>query len=139
MLGGAIRDRVAVYATGLYYTNDEMETGRLLSEARSYADQGFLGMKTKVGGLSIKADVERVKAIREAIGPDLHLMIDANEAFNVHSAVKIAQMLEPVGLSWFEEPVNAQDRTAYAEIRRALPGLAIAGGENLRTRYEFAP
>ena len=139
LLGGGIRDRVAVYATGLYYTKGEMESGRLLEEARSYVDQGFLGMKTKVGGLSVEADVERVKALRDAIGPDVHLMVDANEAYNVTNAVRIAQLLQPVGLTWFEEPVNAQDDRAYAEIRRALPGLAIAGGENLRTRYEFAP
>ena len=139
LLGGSVRDKVAVYATGLYYTENEMETGRLLDEARGYVEQGFLGMKTKVGGLSIAEDVARVTAIREAIGPDVHLMIDANEAYNSSTAIKLARELEHLNLTWFEEPVNAQDRTAYKELRAALPGWSIAGGENLRTRHEFSP
>jgi D-galactarolactone cycloisomerase len=141
LFGGRVRDKVCVYATGLYYTEDEMATGRLLAEAKGYADQGFLGMKTKVGGLSVDEDVKRVMAIRHAIGPDIKLMIDANEAYNARMAVQIAQKLEAANadITWFEEPVNAQDRVAYTEIRAALPGLAIAGGENLRTRYEFSP
>ena len=74
LLGGRIRDRVAVYATGLYYTEGEFPT-RLLDEARSYVDEGFLGMKTKVGGLPWREDVRRVTALREAIGPDSHRLI----------------------------------------------------------------
>ena len=85
LLGGSVRDRVAVYATGLYYTEGEMESGRLLEEARGYAEAGYLGMKTKVGGLSIAEDVARVRAIREAIGPQVQLMIDANEACECRS------------------------------------------------------
>ena len=161
LLGGSVRDRVAVYATGLYYTEGEMETGRLLEEARGYAQAGFLGMKTKVGGLSIAEDVARVRAIREAIGPQVQLMIDANEACecrsslsglfsndlkealghadNASTAIAIGRKLLDLDLVWFEEPVNAQDLEAYLQVKAALPGVAIAGGENLRTRYEFQP
>ena len=137
LLGGKVRDKVAVYATGLYYTEGEFPD-RLLDEARGYVAAGFKGMKTKVGGLSIAEDVARVKALREAIGPDIHLMVDANEAYNVTTAIRIGQKLADLDLVWFEEPVNAQDLDAYLEVKAALP-MAIAGGENLRTRYEFKP
>lgn len=137
LLGGKVRDKIAVYATGLYYTDGEFPD-RLLDEARSYVAAGFQGMKTKVGGLSIAEDVARVRALREAIGPDIHLMVDANEAYNATTAIRIGQKLAELDLAWFEEPVNAQDLDAYLEVKAALP-MAIAGGENLRTRYEFRP
>ena len=137
LLGGKVRDKVAVYATGLYYTEGEFPD-RLLDEARGYVVAGFKGMKTKVGGLSITEDVARVRALRDAIGPDIHLMVDANEAYNATTAIRIGQKLADLDLVWFEEPVNAQDLDAYLEVKAALP-MAIAGGENLRTRYEFKP
>ena len=137
LLGGKVRDKVAVYATGLYYTAGEFPD-RLLDEARGYVAEGFKGMKTKVGGLSMAEDVARVRALRDAIGSDIHLMVDANEAYNATTAIRIGQKLAELDLVWFEEPVNAQDLDAYLEVKAALP-MAIAGGENLRTRYEFKP
>lgn len=137
LLGGKVRDKIAVYATGLYYTEGEFPN-RLLDEARTYVAAGFKGMKTKVGGLSIAEDVARVRALRDAIGPDIHLMVDANQAYNATAAIRIGQKLAELDLAWFEEPVNAQDLDAYLEVKAALP-MAIAGGENLRTRYEFKP
>ena len=137
LLGGKIRDQVAVYATGLYYNECEFPD-LLLNEARSYVEQGFKGMKTKVGGLSLKEDIARIRALRKAIGPDVCLMIDANEAYNATTAIRLGRELADLDLVWFEEPVNAQDLDAYLEVKAALP-MAIAGGENLRTRYEFKP
>ena len=136
LLGGRVRDRVAVYATGLYYTEGEFPT-RLLDEARGYAEAGFMGMKTKIGGLPMDEDVRRVAALREAIGPDLRLMVDANQAYNATSAIRIGHRLAEYDITWFEEPVNAQDIEGYLQVKSALP-MAIAGGENLRTRYEFS-
>ena len=135
LLGGKVRNRVAVYATGLYYTEGEFPN-RLLDEARSYVEQGFTGIKTKVGGLTVEEDVRRVRALRETIGPDVRLMVDANEAYNATTAIRIGHKLADLDLMWFEEPVNAQDIEAYLQIKDALP-MAIAGGENLRTRFEF--
>lgn len=135
LLGGRVRDRVAVYATGLYYTEGEFPH-RLLEEARGYVAAGFRGMKTKVGGLSLAEDVRRVAAIREAIGPDVHLMVDANQAYNPATAIRIGQMLAPYDILWFEEPVAAQDVDGYLQVKAAVP-MAIAGGEGLRTRFDF--
>ncbi len=136
LLGGRVRDKVAVYATGLYYTEGEFPT-RLLDEARGYVEAGFKGMKTKVGGLPMDEDVRRVAALRDAIGPDIKLMVDANQAYNATSAIRMGRRLEDLDILWFEEPVNAQDIEGYLQVKSALP-MAIAGGENLRTRYEFS-
>ena len=134
LLGGAMRTRVPVYATGLYYQKDE-QPHKLLAEARGYVEAGFQGMKTKVGGLSLDADRARVQALREAIGPDIHLMVDANQAFDAPAAIRMGQALADLDLLWFEEPVQAQDLTAYAQTKAALPHLPLAGGEVLRTRF----
>ena len=135
LLGGRIRDKVAVYATGLYYTEGEFPT-RLLEEATMYVELGFKGMKTKIGGLPIAEDVRRVAAIRGAIGDDIRLMVDANQAYPASTAIRIGNQLAAYDITWFEEPVNAKDVDAYLQVQAAVP-MPVAGGENLRTRYEF--
>ena len=135
LLGGRIRDKVAVYATGLYYTEGEFPT-RLLDEATMYVELGFKGMKTKIGGLPIAEDVQRVAAIRGAIGDDIRLMVDANQAYPASTAIRIGNELAAYDITWFEEPVNAKDVDAYLQVQAAVP-MPVAGGENLRTRYEF--
>ena len=135
LLGGRVRDKVAVYATGLYYTEGEFPT-RLLDEATMYVELGFKGMKTKIGGLPIAEDVRRVGAIRGAIGDDIRLMVDANQAYAASTAIRIANQLADLDITWFEEPVNAKDVDAYLQVQAAVP-MPVAGGENLRTRYEF--
>ena len=135
LLGGRIRDKVAVYATGLYYTEGEFPT-RLLDEATMYVDLGFKGMKTKVGGLPIAEDVRRVAAIRKTIGDDIRLMVDANQAYSAAAAIHIGQRLSDLNIGWFEEPVNAKDVEGYLQVKSAV-AMPVAGGENLRTRYEF--
>lgn len=135
LLGGRVRDKLAVYATGLYYTEGEFPD-RLLDEARGYVDAGYTGMKTKVGGLTIEEDVRRVAAIREAIGPDIKLMVDANQSYNAATAIRIGQSLADLDVFWFEEPVPTLDVDSCLQVKGALP-MAIAGGEVLRTRYEY--
>ena len=135
LLGGRVRDKVAVYATGLYYTEGEFPT-RLLDEATMYVELGFKGMKTKIGGLPIAEDVRRVAAIRGAIGDDIRLMVDANQAYPASTAIRIGNQLADLDITWFEEPVNAKDVDAYLQVQAAVP-MPVAGGENLRTRYEF--
>lgn len=135
LLGGRIRDRVAVYATGLYYTEDEFPD-RLLDEAKGYVDAGYTGMKTKVGGLSIEEDVRRIAALRNVIGPDIRLMVDANQSYNAASAIRIGERLAELDIYWFEEPVPTLDIDSCLRVKEKL-SMAIAGGEVLRTRYEY--
>ena len=134
MLGGAVRDKVAVYATGLYYREDEFPT-KLIDEALSYVEAGYKGMKTKVGGLSVPDDVKRVSAIREAIGDELYLMIDANKAYNAYTAIDLGNRLADQNIHWFEEPVMATDVEAYLQVKAGQP-IPIAGGEVFRNRFE---
>ena len=134
MLGGSLREKVAVYATGLYYRKDEFPR-KLLDEARSYAEAGFKGMKTKIGGLSMKEDLKRIKAIREEIGNDIYLMVDANKAYNAATAIKMGNLLADLDISWFEEPVYSNDIEAYLLVKNGQP-IPVAGGEILRNRFE---
>jgi len=135
LLGGAVRDSVAVYATGLYYTEDDYPDA-IVREATGYADQGFTGMKMKIGGVPISEDVRRVYAIRDAIGPDVHLMVDANEAYNAPTAIQVARRIADAGITWFEEPCPSYDDEANLRVKAAAP-MPISGGESLKTRYEF--
>jgi D-galactarolactone cycloisomerase len=136
LLGGAHRDRVVAYATGLYYTEAADQTAALVREAESYAAQGFLGMKMKVGGLAPRDDLRNVAAVRAAIGPNVYLAVDANQAYNAYTAIRVGRSLEEQGVLWFEEPVPHDDLDGYLQVKAALR-LAISGGEALYTRFAF--
>ena len=136
LLGGAYRDRARAYATGLYEPqNVPNVVDALVEEAAGYKASGFSGMKLKVG-YGIKKDLEYVKAIREAIGNELYLMVDANHAYNASEAIQLAREMERFDIFWFEEPVPPEDLEGYLEIKRNTP-IFIAGGECEYTRYGF--
>jgi D-galactarolactone cycloisomerase len=136
LLGGAYRKRARAYATGLYEPQGVPSiTAALVSEALGYRDAGFCGMKLKVG-YDLRTDISYVRAIREAIGPDRLLMVDANHAYNASEAIRLARAMEPYDVYWFEEPVPPEDLDGYLEIKRHAPML-IAGGECEYTRYGF--
>jgi len=104
-------------------------------EARQYADLGFKAMKMKVG-LSIEEDIENVRMVREAIGPNIDLMIDANHAYNLREAIQLARAVEPFNIYWFEEPVSPEFYGQYAELRTKT-NIPIAGGECEYLRFGF--
>ena len=136
LLGGAYRDRVTAYATGLYYTETRDQTAALVDEARRYVAEGFRGVKMKVGGLTPEADLRNVRAVREAIGPSTFLSVDANQAYNAFTAVRVGRGLEEADVLWLEEPVPFDDLEGYLQVKSALR-VAIAGGEALYTRFAF--
>ena len=80
-------------------------------------------------------DVERVAAIRDAIGEDLYLMVDANKAYNVATAIDIGTRLADLNIHWFEEPVLANDVEGYLEVKAGQP-IAVAGGEVWYNRFD---
>ncbi len=136
LLGGAYRNKAKVYATGLYEPqNVPSVENALVEEALGYKEQGFSGMKLKIG-YGIERDISLVKVIREAIGDEICLMVDANHAYNASEAIKIARKMEPFNIYWFEEPVPPEDIEGYVEVKNnsAIP---IAGGECEYTRYGF--
>jgi D-galactarolactone cycloisomerase len=137
LLGGSVRESVPVYATGLYYLEDDFP-GPLIEEALGYVAQGFSGVKMKVGGKAFAEDVRRVLAVREAIGPDIRLMIDANEGYSASTAIAFARAVREAHLTWFEEPCASYDDSSNVLVN-AETDVPISGGEGLRTRHEFAP
>ncbi len=135
MLGGKKRDVIIPYATGMYFTHCENLGDALSSEAKEYANLGYKAMKMKVG-LTIEEDIENVGRVREAIGPNIKLMIDANHAYNFREAVYLATAIEKHDISWFEEPISPEYYEQYAELRTRTT-IPIAGGECEFLRFGF--
>jgi D-galactarolactone cycloisomerase len=141
LLGGAFRDAIHAYATGCYYRGADVldisaALPALAAEAQGYVEAGFDMLKIKIGLLPTGQDVQRAIAVREAIGPDVGLLVDANHAYNAATAIRVGRALEELDVLWFEEPVPPEDRRGYRQVRQALD-VAIAGGECEFTRYGF--
>ena len=135
LLGGCRRHSVRAYATGMYFTETESLSKSLAQEALGYREQGFDAMKMKVG-LTLEKDIENVKAVRQAIGPDVDLMIDANHAYSLAEAMKLARAVESCRVAWFEEPVSPEYYSSYSQLRRTT-SIPIAGGECEYLRHGF--
>lgn len=136
LIGGAFRTTLQAYATGLYFRNMDRLNEEAVEEALRYRSQGFKAIKMKIGLGSISKDIERVAAVRDAIGPDVALMVDANHCFNVPQAINIGRELEKLDVLWFEEPISPEDLDGYVEVSRRLD-MAVAGGENEFTKFGF--
>ena len=134
LLGGT-RSTVPCYVTGGYY-QDGKTTSDLVQECETYVDMGYRAIKLKIGHVSVEADVARVKAVRDSLGPDIDLMLDLNEGYDVRTAIKAAQMLEPLGIRWLEEPVHWYDRVEGLGQVAAATSIPIASGENAAHRWE---
>ena len=134
MLGG-YTNKVPVYIAGGYY-----EEGKGLDELATEMEQsvamGVSAIKMKIGGAPIGEDVERVRVVRQAVGPDVKLMVDANCAYRYFEAIDIAGKMEPYDIYWFEEPVNPDDYRGHQLVAQAT-SIPIATGENEYTRYGF--
>jgi len=136
LLGGAYRDKAHVYATGLYEPqNVPSIKDALIEEALGYKKDGFSAMKLKVG-YGVETDMRYVRAVREAIGDDIVLMVDANHAYNATEAIRLAREMERYNVYWFEEPVPPEDIDGYIEVKQKS-NILIAGGECEFTRYGF--
>lgn len=135
LLGGRRRESVRTYASGMYFTETESLSERLSQEALGYKEQGFDAMKMKVG-LNIRRDIENVQAVRLAIGPDIDLMIDANHAYSLTEAMKLARAVESYQIFWFEEPISPEYYPGYSQLRKAT-SIPIAGGECEYLRFGF--
>ncbi|WP_283093873.1 enolase C-terminal domain-like protein, partial [Achromobacter sp. Marseille-Q0513] len=98
--------------------------------------QGFRAVKMRLGMADMLEDVRRVKAVREAIGPGVRLMADANQGLNEAQAIRLGRLLEEHDLAWFEEPLPAWDVAGLARVAAALD-LPVASGETEYTRYGF--
>ena len=127
LLGGRRREQIQVYATGMYFVEDaDLETV-LAEEAKVYVDQGYQAVKMKVG-LGVETDLRNVQAVRQTIGPDIQLMVDANHAYSRSEAISLARKIEGLDISFFEEPLSPEDYEGYRELRTRTD-IPIAAGE----------
>lgn len=130
---GAYSEKIRVYAAGGYYEEGK-GLKELAKEMEEYVSEGFRAVKMKVGGEPMKTDEQRVKAVREAVGPDVDILIDANNRWNAYEAIRFGRMVEKHDIYWFEEPVEPDDFAGCAEVKHALD-IPIVAGENEYTRW----
>ncbi|SFI51567.1 L-alanine-DL-glutamate epimerase [Streptosporangium canum] len=130
---GRRRDSVPVYGSGvnLHYSPEE-----LVAQAGRWRAAGYPAVKVKVGRDSLREDVARVAAVREVIGPDTLLMVDANQRWDLPRARRAIAALAEYGLHWVEEPLPADDVTGQARLR-ACVDVPIAVGESAYSIYGF--
>ncbi len=151
LLGGPVRDRIALYT----HPPEPRTIPDAIADAKQIVDAGYEAFKFDPmmrfipggndgfldGQLSRKgfatAD-EIVGAVREAIGPDIEILIDAHGMYNVPTAIELATRLSKHDIHWFEEPVPAESYRALQQVRREIP-VKISVGERLHTRWEMVP
>ena len=135
LLGGSYREKIRPYATGLYFSDSKTLTDDLCNEALEYVNEGFKSIKMKVG-LNLKDDIANVKAVRNAIGSDIELMIDSNHAYSYDEALKLSKKLEDQDIKWFEEPLSPEFYDQYSDFKsKSL--IPLAAGECEYLRYGF--
>ena len=138
LLGGPTREGIRAYASMLGYS---IEPELAAQRAREVAEQGYTATKwffrhdPTEGQEGMRQNLALIRTVREAVGPDVEIMFDAWSSWNVPYTIQMAQRAAEYRPWWFEEPVLADMIPQYAEIRRAVNGIAIAGGEHEYTRW----
>jgi len=135
LLGGKTNNKIPVYGYGMMLQKKSVEELCELfkKEANQIKEKNFKAMKMKVG-LGPKEDLKLVSAVREVIGNDFKLMVDANHAYNKNDALYVGRGLDEMEIYWFEEPVAPEDYDGYKELKERLK-TNIAGGEAEFTKY----
>ena len=134
LIGGS-REKIPFYIAGGYYAKDK-GIKELQEEMEEYLSWGAKAVKMKVGLLSMKEDAQRVKAVRQIIGDDIKLMLDANCSYKFFEAIEFAKMVEEYHPYWFEEPIDQDDYDGYRKIFEKCE-IPLAAGENEMTRFGF--
>lgn len=109
---------------------------KLLNSIKEYLNRGVTGVKIKIGQKKLSDDIERIKQVRQLIGPNIKLMVDANYSMNVDQAIEAALAFKKYNIFWFEEPTEPDDYLGYGTINDA-GGVPLAMGENLHTVHDF--
>jgi D-galactarolactone cycloisomerase len=135
LLGGAFRQSISVYGYGMMLQRVPELEKSFAGESIRIVEAGYKAIKMKIG-LGASRDIQLVKAVREAIGPDILLMVDANHAYTAREAIPLGRKLEHLDVFWFEEPVAPEDHQGYRDVCTALD-LPVAGGEAEFTRWGF--
>ena len=151
LFGGPVRDGVPIYCHPQNGSSIEemvqhvkaiVETGQKALKLDPFQphheeeSNGYLTGKLSAESENLGAD--RIAAIREAVGPDIEVMIDCHGRFDAPTAIRLAKALEPYNIWWFEEPVPVESTHALRQVRENV-GVPICVGERLHTRWEFVP
>ncbi len=133
LLGGACRAQMPAYASGGWAGVDGIG-----AQLGGYVERGFGAVKMRVGVMdgNVATSVARVRAAREALGPEIGLMVDAHGTWSVPEAKRFCREVEDCALAWVEEPINADNRRGTAAVR-ATTSIPIACGESEFTRFDF--
>jgi L-alanine-DL-glutamate epimerase-like enolase superfamily enzyme len=134
LIGGRRSEKMPAYASGGWAGADKIG-----DELMGYVRRGGFGsVKMRVGIIDgePRHSAARVKAAREALGPDIGLMCDAHGSLSVAEAKRFCRLVEAENIAWFEEPVTADDKAGCAEVRRSTD-IPIAAGESEFTRHDF--
>lgn len=133
LMGGAWRTRIPAYATGGFRPEGGDHAGAAAAEMAACVADGFDAVKIKIG-YGIASDLAAIKAVRDAIGPDVELMIDANHGYDMTDAIQIGRRAAEYDIGWFEEPVVPEALSAYRQIRERQP-IPVAAGETWHGRW----
>jgi galactonate dehydratase len=142
LLGGSVRDKIRVYANGW---GGGGNLDQLADRARAVVERGFRALKfdpfpgpwrAYIDRQAERTAVERVRAVRDAVGPDVDILIEVHRRLAPMHAVRVARELEPFAPFWYEEPVSARDLDGLAEARREI-SIPVVTGEELYTKNEF--
>ena len=131
---GGNRDRMPLYTTEGGWLHIEKRS--LVEHALAVQEKGFRGSKIKIGKEHISADVERLSAVRSAVGDDYEIMTDGNQSFSLSEAIGRVRVLEDYRIGWFEEPLPADDVSAHVELARHTC-VPIAVGESMYSLSQF--
>jgi D-galactarolactone cycloisomerase len=133
LLGGAVQDPVPCYSSSVYWDTPE----GAVRQAQAFLDAGFRAFKVKVG-LDLENDIACLHAIRSAVGHEVDMLVDANQCYARHAALRIGRELEKLDVLFFEEPLPIDDVDGHAFLADKLD-VRIATGENMYTRWDFVP
>ena len=133
LLGGAYRERVPCYVSGLPRPTAEQR----VTLALEYVEKGFDAFKLAAGH-GIRADIESVQALRDGLSADATLLLDAHWVYSLDEAVQLGHELADLDVGFFEAPINPEDVESYAQLAAAL-AVPVAHGETERSRYQFRP
>lgn len=133
LLGGAYRERIPCYVSGLPKPTAEERVALALE----FVDQGFNAFKLAAGH-GVREDTRSVAALREALGDDATLLLDAHWVYALDEAVQLGHALTDLAVGFFEAPINPEDIESHAQLAAAV-AVPIAHGETERTRFQFRP
>ncbi|MDE2749102.1 MAG: mandelate racemase/muconate lactonizing enzyme family protein [Chloroflexota bacterium] len=133
LLGGAYRERVPCYVSGLPRPSAEQR----VKLALEYVEGGFNAFKLAAGH-GVRADRDSVQALRDSLGPGATLLLDAHWVYSLDEAVQLGHALTDLDVGFFEAPINPEDVESHAQLAAAV-AVPIAHGETERSRYQFRP